>query len=627
MPGPAVEHTEFAPVQSVALSALHGRQTRVVSQMGAAPEQSALLVQATHTLVVASHRGVVPTHAVALVVVHWTQRPARVPEVAHAGVGPVQSAALMVLHARQSRVATLQMGVGPEQSVLVLHAAQRLLAALHTPVGATHAAALAAVHWTQRPVFVPDVAHTGVVPEQSVAPHPRHTRDAASQMGVAPEQSVLALHAAQRLVAVLHTPVGATHAAALAAVHRTQRPALAPTVAHAGVAPVQSVVLVALQPLHPRVTASQIGVPPPQSALVLQPTHRLVAGLHVVGERHAAVFVAVHVTQRPALVPVVAHAGVVPVQSEAPHARHILEAASQMGVALAHSALVLQATHRLVALLHTGVGDRQSAMLAEVHRTQRPALVPVVAQAGVAPAQSVALSGLHARQTWVTASQRGVAPAHSALVLQATHRLVALLHTGVGDRQSAMLAEVHRTQRPALVPVVAHAGVAPVQSVATVVLQGRHDRVAVSQTGLAPEQSALVLHPTQRLVAMLHTGVGATHAVALTVVHWTQRPALVPVVAHAGVVPVQSEAIVALQGRQLRLTVSQMGIAPEHWALDAQPHTGGVPTHESLAPVMLIEVGSRQTSVLPWPLPQTKRTARVAVKSGMLARGAARSMK
>ncbi len=48
--------------------------------------------------------------------------------------------------------------------------------------------------------------------------------------------------------------------------------------------------------------------------------------------------------------------------------------------------------------------------------------------------------------------------------------------------------------------------------------------VAVSQMGVPPEQSLLVVQATQVFVVVLHLGVGAVHAVMFVAVHCTQEP-------------------------------------------------------------------------------------------------------
>ena len=85
-------------------------------------------------------------------------------------------------------------------------------------------------------------------------------------------------HATQRLAAVSQTGVAPEHCAS--EVHPTQRPASRPAVAHTGVAPLQSEGVAGEHGRHIRAPVSQMGVPPAQSALVAQPTQRLVPRSH-----------------------------------------------------------------------------------------------------------------------------------------------------------------------------------------------------------------------------------------------------------------------------------------------------------------------------------------------------------
>jgi hypothetical protein len=119
-----------------------------------------------------------------------------------------------------------------------------------------------------------------------------------------------------------------------------------------------------------------------------------------------------------------------------------------------------------------------------------------------------------------------------------------------------VLALVHWTQRPASRPEVAQAGVGARQSAARAGSHGRHIRVARSQTGAAPPQSASLAQPTQRLVVGSHTPVRQS----LLETHWTQRPALAPAAAQARA-PGSVQSAEALQGRQVRVVASHTGRA------------------------------------------------------------------
>lgn len=55
-------------------------------------------------------------------------------------------------------------------------------------------------------------------------------------------------------------------------------------------------------------------------------------------------------------------------------------------------------------------------------------------------------------------------------------------------------------------------------------MHARHVFVVASQMGVFPEHSELLVQATHVPVVVLHTGVGATHAVALVAEHWPHAP-------------------------------------------------------------------------------------------------------
>ena len=180
--------------------------------------------------------------------------------------------------------------IGP--GVQITH---RFVVALHAGVAPEHRVDIVAVHSTHSPVAL----HAGVAPEQSVSDRQPMHRFAGPQIMVIPVQRD-----------------------SIALVHSTQRPALVPEPAHAGVVPVQSAAVATSQARQMRVTVSQIGVPPPQSALRVHIAQEFVGTLQLNGPAHTPGFVALHCTHRPATGPVSAHTGAAPVQSESlPHGR------------------------------------------------------------------------------------------------------------------------------------------------------------------------------------------------------------------------------------------------------------------------------------------------------------------
>jgi hypothetical protein len=129
---------------------------------------------------------------------------------------------------------------------------------------------------------------------------------------------------------------------------------------------------------------------------------------------------------------------------------------------------------------------------------------PHTSQAGVAPLQSA--SEAHALQT--PPVHTGVSPPQSAPVRHCTQLFVVLAQRGV--TAGHWLSRVQTTQSPELGPVVAHSGLAPLQSLA---VQARHARLVASQIGVAPEQSVFARQPTQLFVGTSQTGVVPVHAV------------------------------------------------------------------------------------------------------------------
>lgn len=84
-------------------------------------------------------------------------------------------------------------------------------------------------------------------------------------------------------------------------------------------------------------------------------------------------------------------------------------------------------------------------------------------------------SRVHDRQVFVDASQTGVAPLQSAFAKQPTHQFFESSQTGVAPVHLFEKFEVQSTQRPALGPEVAHAGVAPPHATPeSYLLHGRH---------------------------------------------------------------------------------------------------------------------------------------------------------
>ena len=196
---------------------------------------------------------------------------------------------------------------------------------------------------------------------------------------------------------------------------------------------------------------------------------------------------------------------------------HVSVVAEQMGVAPAHVALAVQPTHLFVAVSQTGVAPEHCVFV--VHWTHAPA----EEQAGVAGLLAAHwLAAVQAVQVWVVAEQMGVAPEHVALAAQPTHLVVAVSQTGVAPEQ--VLSSVHWAHWPS----ARHAGRAG--------FFARHWAAAVHpaqilvgpQMGAVAPHVALLRQPTQVFVVVSQTDAGPAAEQSVFLVHWTQ----VPVVAH-----------------------------------------------------------------------------------------------
>ena len=293
--------------------------------------------------------GVVPPHLVTFVAEHCPHDPVAW----QAGVAPPQSTS--PAHGRHVCVAVLHTGVAPPQFPFETQLTQVREATSHTEVAPPQRLAFVAEHCPQ----APEGSHAGLAPLQSTSPaHARHTCVAVLQTGVAPPHWASGRIEAQVPDAALQIGVAPVHSVLLEA----EQTPHAPDGSHAGLAPLQST-----SPVHARhtpVAALQIGFVPP----------------------HALAFVAEHCPHAP----VGSHAGVAPLQSTSPaHARHVWVAPLQTGVEPLQSAFAVQRTQTPVAALHTGVPPVQAVALPTEHWPH----APVGSHAGVAPLQSIRLSG------------------------------------------------------------------------------------------------------------------------------------------------------------------------------------------------------------------------------------------
>jgi len=155
-------------------------------------------------------------------------------------------------------------------------------------------------------------------------------------------------------------------------------------------------------------------------------------------------------------------------------------------VPLWQSASARQETQLPEGAWQSGMGPPHWVVLVAEHWPQ----APEAWQAGVEPPQS--LSPAQARQVWLAVLQTGRLPPHSALVVQLTHVPLATLQAGEVPAQRVLLV----AEQTPHAPEGWQAGVDPPPQSASPT-QPRQLCEVPSQTGVAPEQSALAVQRTQ----------------------------------------------------------------------------------------------------------------------------------
>ena len=285
---------------------------------------------------------------------------------------------------------------------------------------------------------------------------------------------------------------------------------------------------------HPtqRFDALHTGLAPEQSALVRHATHRLETVSHWGVVAAVQSLFTRQPTHEPAFMPDVAHAGPpgLPVQSAlVAQAPHVCVAVLHTGVLPLQSVLNSQWTHVPVGKSQTFAPPVHCDAFVEVHWPQ----APQTSQAGVEGEAVQSASdpqALHA-----PALHTGVSPPQSAPDRHCVQALVAGLHRGVAGGQLASATQATHRPRSALPAVRSHSGVVPPQSAFDE--QARQVSVPLSQIGVAPAQFAFVRQPTQVLTGTSHTGAAAPHAVAFV----AEQIAQMPEAAQAGVAPPHAE--------------------------------------------------------------------------------------
>ncbi len=376
-------------------------------------------------------------------------------------------------------------------------------------------------------------------------------------------------------------------------------------------------------PLQPtQVAASQMGVLPEQSALPVQPTHRLVVVLQT-GVEPAQVVLPTHSTHLPALGPVDAQAllrqGVPVMQGPSPVAKpQRLSAVSQVPVVqaraprpavhvppgtgcpftvvgvqvpapvtLSHQKPAAQSASRRQLLPHAPVVMLQNgAPVGHASAVPPPALpeqgaqvVVVRLQIGVAPLQFVLLA--HPTHRLVVDWQMGVEPPQLSSVLQAPHLLAlvplvtqtpvrhcasALQVPSPGARPQALsvASQAPETQaRPAIVGVQVPPGMGwPLPVFGPQVPAP----VTLSHQLPAPQSLSCRQVPLHAPVPVLQKGAGPVHDRAEPEPRLPlQATQMLPAKSHSGVVPAQVPSLT--QATQRFVVVLHAGVAPPQLAL------------------------------------------------------------
>jgi hypothetical protein len=226
-----------------------------------------------------------------------------------------------------------------------------------------------------------------------------------------------------------------------------------------------------------------------------------------------------------------------------------------------HSLSDEQARQVFVPVAQMGVVPEQ--VLLSVHWTHAPLAAHAVCPEKLAQSLPVA----QPRQVFVVVAQMGAVPAQVVFVRHCTHLLLVVLQTLVAPAHFVLFVLVHCTHAPLVAHATRTESLSPAQSVSAA--HAWHFSL-VPQIGVAPEQSAAVVHPTQVLVVVSHAGVAPVHEVLTVVaVHCTHCPSDRQAGRAAFLV---WHCKSAAQAAQTFLVVSQTGAAAEaHWRLAVQP--------------------------------------------------------
>jgi hypothetical protein len=158
--------------------------------------------------------------------------------------------------------------------------------------------------------------------------------------------------------------------------------------------------------------------------------------------------------------------------------------------------------------------------------------------------------------------------------------------------------------------------------------QARHCEVVVSHTGRAPEQSALLTHPTHTCEAVSHTDVGALQSLLLK--HCTHRFAVASHLGAAGLVQSPSRTQTAHEPAFIPLVTqagpprlpTQSELVTHAWQVLFAPQVGLLPLQSELRKHWVqVPVGKSQTDLFPvhWLLwadehwPQAPHTSQAGV--------------
>lgn len=307
---------------------------------------------------------------------------------------------------------------------------------------------------------------------------------------------------------------------------------------------------------------SQIGVPPPHSALVLQVVIVIVIdgpAMPVVPPS-APPSAAPPVTGAPAIVCIPAGKSVVGVKVKSPFASVVARPASMPSMMIA-TVLFGAPTPRMSGRREPVIAPLAGSVMVTVVATQRPASAPDATHIGRGARQSVAIAGSHGRQSIVMPSHTGVVPRQSALVMHAVTLNMTLVPCGPTVMPLTFAAAA--VCMPAVRPVTSGKLQLPdASAVASPTGIPSMNTRTVAPGAAVPRTVGRVSLELDPFIGLVTAGGCATHV-----------PEVLPIVEQNGAAAVgQSIAAVAVvHPRHTLVIVLQIGVEPEQCMLLVHP--------------------------------------------------------